>query len=169
MSCKAPEVDEGPGLGVGICGGDGPGQRHGIRSAAEAARGGRIRRKAAADESESGGDDGVWRREGQVTSTAALTGGEMQRDTGESTRRSGAAVLLQWQPNSSGVHAQIRGSGTKCMYLRVGGGLFLAEASSPAARCRRMQCNWWIRFDTEESTGSSRKRCGLFHRGWVGA
>ena len=106
MSCKAPEVDAGPGLEVGICGGDGPGRRHGIRSAAEAARGGRIRRKAAADESESGGDDGVWRREGQVTSTAALTGGEMQRDTGESARRSGAAVLLQWQPNSSGVHAE---------------------------------------------------------------
>lgn len=135
-------MDEGPGLEVGICGGGGQARCHGIRSAAEAARGGRIRRKAAADENESGGDDGVRRRDGQVTTTAALTGGEMQpghgtehEDVGRAPcSQSGgqAAVSPRFMPKSAG-------SGAKCMCLRVGGGLFLAEASSPAARCRRLQ------------------------------
>lgn len=51
------------------------------------------------------------------------------------------AVLSERQPNScvSGVHVQIRGFETKCMYLLVGGGLFLAQRRSPAARCRRLQ------------------------------
>lgn len=95
MSCKVPEVDEGPGLEVGICGGGGPGRCHGIRSAAEAAKSGRIRRKAAADENESDGDDGVRRREGQVTSTARSPAARCSRDTGESTRRSGGRRALR--------------------------------------------------------------------------
>lgn len=170
MSCKVPEVDEGPGLEVGICGGGGPGRCHGIRSAAEAARGGRIQRKAAADENESDGDDGVRRRGGQVTSTAALTGGEMQPGYGREREEVGRAPCSQSGSQTAVFPEFMSKSAVSrrnvCTCELVGGCFWL----SGAHRRRDVDgCNWWIHFDTGESTGSSRKRCGLFHRGWVGA